>query len=53
MPTITVYLPPEVYEKYLNDKNRKRGFIALLIADYYGFVVNKSRVVPKSVAPKA
>lgn len=47
MANITVRVPDEVYEAWKADKQRK-GIIVKLLADYYGFVVNKSRVVPKT-----
>lgn len=47
MPTITIYVPVEVYQKYKADRNRKRGFLARMVADYYGMTIAKTRVVPK------
>ncbi len=44
--SVTITLPNEVYEIWQQDKNRK-GVIAKLVAEYYGFVVNESRVVKK------
>lgn len=45
--TVTITLPDVVYEAWKADKSRK-GIIAKLVAEHYGFIVNKSRVVPKT-----
>ena len=49
MPNVTIYLPSEVFEQWKKDKKRK-GVIAKLIAEHYGFVVNVSRVVVNTPA---
>lgn len=47
MANITIRVPDEVAEKWRADKNRK-GVIVKLLAEHYGFVVNKSRFVAKA-----
>jgi len=46
MASITFSLDNQVYKEWKNDPKRK-GLIAKLVAEYYGFAVNKSRVVKK------
>ena len=48
MANITIYVPDEVFDKYKKDKNRK-GVVAKLIAEYYGFEIARSRVVAKII----
>lgn len=45
--TVTITLPDVVHEAWKADKNRK-GIIAKLVAEHYGFVVNNSRIVAKA-----
>lgn len=51
MPTISVYLPDEVFEEWKKDKKRK-GVIAKLIAEHYGFIINSTYVVRKATELK-
>lgn len=51
MPNITIYVPDEVFNRYKSDKNKK-GLIVSWLAEYYGFKVNKSRVVINTTAVK-
>ena len=44
---VTITLPRVVHDKWAADKKRK-GLIARLVAEHYGFIVNKSRVVEKT-----
>lgn len=45
--TITITLPDVVYVAWKADKSRK-GIIAKLVAEHYGFVVHQTRVTPKA-----